>query len=389
MNSSRSNRFLFLFSNYPKFSKMITEYLTRKELFELWLTCKALNSSINHLLKQNLKSYQAIWKNEMVQSSSEEEGDEESKEHIESEKKIKAKKEAKKKNSFWPKQIIFAMSKEFKQDLQYCKFIDLKHTTIKFKSEFEQKFMKENQNLFFFNQNTEEVLVLNRCILDSSLDFEEDTSTSNEEKYQGLYGSEDFSSQNFDFSNPKALLERQKKILENLKNKEIEHEKKNSGILELTPLLNLKRITIILCHGGYFAVGVFENDKCILHRSDHKYVVRKKAGKRQITRDANSGSNIQSMGSQIRRDQEKKHYEKIKKLLSESYKTIETSDLILYHAPAMNKYLILGDSEPMYPLKKKFRSVCLTTKRANYTEIERIYSHISKIYVIPKEKYTS
>ena len=115
--------------------------------------------------------------------------------------------------------------------------------------------------------------------------------------------------------------------------------------------------------------------------------MRKKAGKRQITRDGNSGSNIQSMGSQIRRDQEKKHYEKIRKILSECYKIIEPSDLILYHAPALNRYLILGDSEPMFPLRKKFRSVCLTTKRANYTEIERIYNHISKIYIVPRDKY--
>jgi Bacteroidetes VLRF1 release factor len=338
-----------------------------------------------------MKIYKEIWKKEAIKSSSEEEGEdiEESKEKIESEKKKKAKKDAKQKNSFWPKQLIFNMSKEFKQDLQFCKHIDIKTTSIKFTTTFEQKFMKENQNIFFINENTEEVLVLNRCMLDRSLDFEEQVRDSNEEKYQGLYDTDDFSAQNYDFSNPKALIERQRKILENLKSKEVENEIKNSGVIDINPLLYIKRLTIILVHGGYFAVGVFENDKCILHRSDHKYVVRKKAGKRQITKDSNSGSNVQSMGSQIRRDQEKKHYEKIKKLLSESYKAIEPSDLILYHAPAMNKYLILGESEPMYPLRKKFRSVCLTTKRANYTEIERIYSHISKIYVVPKEKYST
>jgi hypothetical protein len=52
----------------------------------------------------------------------------------------------------------------------------------------------------------------------------------------------------------------------------------------------LKRITLILCHGGYFSIGIFEKGKCIFHKSDHKYVIRKKAGQRQISKDSNSGS---------------------------------------------------------------------------------------------------
>jgi hypothetical protein len=226
-------------------------------------------------------------------------------------------------------------------------------------------------------------------MLDTTLNFEESNNQDDEEKYQGLYQSDNFDAKHFDFSDKAALRERQKKILENLKTKEEEDIKKKSKTFELTGLNYLRRITIILCHGGYFALGVYEKNKCIIHRSDHKYVVRKKAGKRQITRDANSGSNIQSMGSQIRREQEKKHAEKIKKIVIESYKSIEQSDLILYHAPSMNKYLILGENEPLYPLKKKFRSICLSTKRANYTEIERIYNHISKMYIVPAEKYAS
>ncbi len=40
-----------------------------------------------------------------------------------------------------------------------------------------------------------------------------------------------------------------------------------------------------------------------MHKSDKKYVCRKKAGERQLNKDKQSGSQIQSMGSQIRRDQ--------------------------------------------------------------------------------------
>ena len=41
-------------------------------------------------------------------------------------------------------------------------------------------------------------------------------------------------------------------------------------------MLKLKRIAIILCFGGNFSIGIFEKDKCVFHKSDHKYVCRKK-----------------------------------------------------------------------------------------------------------------
>jgi hypothetical protein len=69
----------------------------------------------------------------------------------------------------------------------------------------------------------------------------------------------------------------------------------------------MKRFGIILCFGGSFSLGIYESGKCVLHRSDRKYVCRQKAGERQFNRDKQSGTQIQSIGSQIRREQEKKH----------------------------------------------------------------------------------
>jgi hypothetical protein len=65
----------------------------------------------------------------------------------------------------------------------------------------------------------------------------------------------------------------------------------------------MKKFGIILCFGGSFSFGIFENGRCVLHKSDKKYVCRKKAGERQFNRDKQAGSGIQSIGSQIRRDQ--------------------------------------------------------------------------------------
>lgn len=80
----------------------------------------------------------------------------------------------------------------------------------------------------------------------------------------------------------------------------------------------MKRYAIILCFGGSFSLGIYEKSKCFIHQSDKKYVCRKKAGERQFNKDKQSGSNIRSMGSQIRRDQEKKHIINVNFILNEN-----------------------------------------------------------------------
>ena len=88
------------------------------------------------------------------------------------------------------------------------------------------------------------------------------------------------------------------------KMKEKEKEKTSSP---LETLEKQEMVTIILCYGGNFSIGVYQNEKSIFHKSDHKYVCRKKQGQRQITKDKSNAA--QSVGSQIRRGNEIKHQE--------------------------------------------------------------------------------
>lgn len=129
-------------------------------------------------------------------------------------------------------------------------------------------------------------------------------------------------------------------------------------------------------------MGIFEKSRCILHKSDHKYVCRKKAGGRQLNKDKCSGTNIQSMGSEIRRHQEKLHQEKVSNILTEHFAELEKSDMIFLQAPGINRLLLISEDEVLFKLKHKLRSVCLTAKKANYTEVERIYEAITKIYLV-------
>lgn len=42
--------------------------------------------------------------------------------------------------------------------------------------------------------------------------------------------------------------------------------------------VKMKKIGIILCFGGSFSFGIYEGGRCLIHKSDKKYVVRQKAG---------------------------------------------------------------------------------------------------------------
>jgi len=390
MLSTSFNKFGFLFANYPQISSKVLEYLSADECLELSLICKTFNSSVNALVTNNITEFQAIWAAAKdSESSSGDSSEEEVKKDTEAlaKKKNKAKKNNAEKvsNHKWQKKNIFELAEHLKTDLTNFKHFNPATDLQRLDTDIQEKFLKGTQNSFFINEATNQLIVINRSLVDQGLNFEfNDDTQDGEHKYADLYSSENFSQTNFDFSNPKALLERQKMILESLSKGEAEKEAKKLNIIpKPESLLKLKKITVLLCQGGYFSLGIFDKKKSLFHKSDHKYVVRKKAGKRQITRDSNSGSNIQSMGSQIRRDQEKKHAENIKKILTESYKQIKDSDLILYHAPGYNRYLILDVGSPLYNLKDKFRSICLTPKKANYTEVERIYEYLTKLYIMP------
>ena len=107
-------------------------------------------------------------------------------------------------------------------------------------------------------------------------------------KYEMFYEMSDLNLDKIDFSDPEKLKERQQKILE------IMNQKNNKIFYPLEFISGVNYWSIILCHGGYFAAGFFLRDKIIEHKSDHKYVFRKKAGQRQINKD--KSKKIQSSG---------------------------------------------------------------------------------------------
>jgi hypothetical protein len=106
----------------------------------------------------------------------------------------------------------------------------------------------------------------------------------------------------------------------------------------------MKRIGFILCFGGSFSLGIYEGGRCVAHKSDRKYVCRMKAGQRQFNRDKDSGSQIQSIGSQIRRDQEKKHVINVGEILKEFHKDLSECEVIFLQAPGLNRLFVINEN---------------------------------------------
>lgn len=117
-------------------------------------------------------------------------------------------------------------------------------------------------------------------------EFDDDEDDEGESEYAFLADKQQFDSSKVDFTDKGAILRRQREIL-----KEMEDQKKlkESSFSPFSVLATgLKLWFIIVCQGGKFCIAKIEKNKIVEHKSDSKYVQRKKAGKRQINFDKTS-----------------------------------------------------------------------------------------------------
>ena len=175
---------------------------------------------------------------------------------------------------------------------------------------------------------------------------------------------------NIDFSNKESILERQRKILE-----KINAEKQNK-FYPLEFINGVNYWTIIVCHGGYFAGGFFLKDQVVEHKSDHKYVTRKKAGQRQITKDKSKKVKT-SVGALIRRENEKKHQENIEYILKVNEEHLRKSDAIFLQAPGLNKTIFVGEDRSLNSFQKKIINIPYNCQKANYTFMMEVFTKLT------------
>ena len=254
------------------------------------------------------------------------------------------------------------------------------------------KFTKTFSHSVFYNRKMRKYLVFNRSLTDPRTEMfykfnirtKEIDEESDSKRIQQIMDRPEFHISNFE-NLPNGYLLRHKLVLDELK-KEKEEFKMESELNTnqiIKKALNAERISLVMCKGGYFSVGVFDKEKRVTHGSDHKYVIRKKQGNRQSLKDK-SGGKFHSMGAQMRRANEVLHQENIEAILKQNLDLIRDSDFILVHSPGENEGILFENGKSLFELKTetKLRNICLSAKRANYTEVRRLYDELSKVYVI-------
>ena len=261
------------------------------------------------------------------------------------------------------------------------------------------KFFKNFSKQIFYCPEIRKYIILNRGFTDAKMEIDyklrqrakeklDSTAEAEKSDFQKVAESQELAIENF-IGAENGMLMRQRLLLEKLeelkKTKEESTEVEDS--LKLLNALSCSKMSIVLCKGGSFSIGLFENGKEIAHKSDKKYVVRKKQGGRQAVAIGNASN---SAGGQMRYNNEVIHQENISKILGELKQLIEKCDFNFVHAPGINKSILFDEGRVLHQLKDsgKFRSLGLDAKKkANFSEVKRLYEEINKVYIVSEEDY--
>ena len=199
-----------------------------------------------------------------------------------------------------------------------------------------------------------------------------------ENDYAFLPNKNQFSANNVDFTDKGALFKRQREILNVIREHSQVQESQLSPFSTLSTGFQLW--IIILCEGENVCIAKIEKNKIMDHKSDLKYIQRKKAGKRQINFDKKSVW-MNSFGSELRRFNEILHQEHIQEYLKEFQQDFEKADVIYLNAPGLNRQFFVGPDKPLRDMQNKIRTLSFSMKKANYTELQRALEELIEIKI--------
>ena len=230
-----------------------------------------------------------------------------------------------------------------------------------------------------------------------------------------LASGDQLNAEDMDFSDPSALLRRQRLLLQH-----IEEHKANQRV-NFDPLKLLRKTSssaevqnedqaatqqeeekkvenqrpnknksqkgmtwaLILCHGGKFIVQVYQDMKCVYSGSDSKYVIRKQSGGRQANTDRRKNI-MSSVGSQMRRENERILQDHIDAFMEEAEALLDQCKVIYLHAPGMNRLVFMSKSGPLAKHSHKVRAVQFQNNKANHTEATELSKKLTDVRLIFK-----
>jgi hypothetical protein len=116
-------------------------------------------------------------------------------------------------------------------------------------------------------------------------------------------------------------------------------------LMDLSQKLQEKRgyVVVLLLQSGRFAGGVFEQGKCVVHRSLQQYTVRKGQGKAQSSQDQKRRP--KSVGSQLRRSGEQALKEDVRETLEQWLDYIKDAILLFVSCPKTSRATLFGTNE--------------------------------------------
>jgi hypothetical protein len=182
----------------------------------------------------------------------------------------------------------------------------------------------------------------------------------------------------------------------------------NKRLLEAAPepLTSLTRsnkdyplVAVLVCHGGQFSGCIFRCESFnkplqqrskldkhqiaipVLRKTFHKYTTRKKQGKRQMTHDSVTGHSAQSIGSQIRRDQEKLFQLQLAELLQVTWKeTLEKCALVCLYCPGQFNFQSVIELLPE-PTRDRVTTIPFTISKPNYSHVILAFKKLMTVHV--------
>jgi len=208
-------------------------------------------------------------------------------------------------------------------------------------------------------------------LMPMGVDDLEDSVEETKQKYEAFYKESDKEMSPIDYTNQAMINKRQGKLLELASTKKVD--------LKLFELIQKVGLWIILmCEGGSFSIGIFNGSTLISHKSDKKYLIRKKAGKRQANKDK-SKKVMTSVGSMLRREMEKVHQEHVANIMEECKKYLEEAVVIFLHAPGINRSFFLTEGMPLKPYVNKIKPIIVHTKKANFENVMEVFEKLISV----------
>jgi len=158
---------------------------------------------------------------------------------------------------------------------------------------------------------------------------------------------------------------------------------KKASVYEYSALDTSKPWIVILHKAGHFVAAVFLKENILKSKSIHRYVVRKKQGGSQSSKDA-SGKRAKSAGATLRRYNEQMIEKEIRSLFLEWKQYFLQASRIFYFVPKTKRSFLFQESSVLISSDERLRRIPFGIKRPTVNEAKRT---LKKLCLVSIRKY--